>query len=232
MLKHGKRRVLALLAVAMVAGSVAVLPAVADDDHGAMAMVPAPAGMKISMTAKRTEKGVLLKVTPTKFRFAPLKIDGAHVPGQGHVHLYVDGKKLTVIAQGGYYYLAGLQTGTPTIQARLTANNHHEYMRGGKPVAATVKLTPPSKARTITVTVKQGKPVGGILRPTVKKGERVAIVVRTDVGSKVHLHGYDVEKAVVAGQATKLDEFVASISGRFDLELHDPDVVLAVITVK
>ena len=52
---------------------------------------------------------------------------------------------------------------------------------------------------TFTVLVKGGKPVGGIQRATAKKGQKVAIVVHSDVADEVHVHGYDLHKDVTAG---------------------------------
>ena len=70
---------------------------------------------------------------------------------------------------------------------------------------------------------------GGIKRPTVDKGEKVVIVVRSNVGESVHLHGYDITKPFVDGKARV--PFTATIPGRVELELHHPDVVLAEIEV-
>ena len=53
----------------------------------------------------------------------------------------------------------------------------------------------------------------------------------TDAGREVHLHGYDIEKKVVRRQARRV-AFRAKIPGRFELELHHPDVLLAELTVK
>lgn len=98
----------------------------------------------------------------------------------------------------------------------------------GVAAATTPAVTKPV---LVTVTAKKGRPVGGVKRPTVKKGALVQIVVRTDAGRQVHLHGYDIEKPVVRGKATVL-LFRAKIPGRFELELHHPDVLLAELTVK
>lgn len=87
------------------------------------------------------------------------------------------------------------------------------------------------KPVVIPITVKKGRPVGGIKRPTVKKGRVVRIVVRTDAGKELHLHGYDIEKKPRIGKTTVL-QFKATIPGRFELELHSPDALLADITVK
>jgi hypothetical protein len=69
------------------------------------------------------------------------------------------------------------------------------------------------------------------VRPKVKKGDKVVLVVRTDAGESIHLHGYDIERTVVSGKPTRI-AFVASLPGRFELELHHPDVVIGDITVE
>ena len=84
---------------------------------------------------------------------------------------------------------------------------------------------------TIAIVVKDGRPQGGIERPTIEKGDKVVVVVRTDAGEEVHLHGYDVEKPVTPGTPVRIP-FTADLPGRFELELHHPDALLAVIEVK
>jgi len=87
------------------------------------------------------------------------------------------------------------------------------------------------KPVVISITVVNGRPVGGIKRPTVKKGQTVRLVVRTNVGSAIHLHGYNLEKNVKKGTPTVL-QFVAKVPGRFALELHPMDAQLAQLTVR
>jgi len=87
------------------------------------------------------------------------------------------------------------------------------------------------KPVVITITAKKGRPVGGVARPTAKKGKLVRIVIRTDAGRKVHIHGYDLEKKVVAGKPVVF-LFRAKIPGRFEIELHHPDALLAELTVR
>lgn len=83
----------------------------------------------------------------------------------------------------------------------------------------------------IKITVVNGRPVGGINRTTVKKGQTVRFVIRTNAGSEIHLHGYEIEKKPRKGAATVM-QFVAKVPGRFALELHDPDALLAQLTVR
>ena len=83
----------------------------------------------------------------------------------------------------------------------------------------------------VQITVVNGSPVGGIKRPSVKKGRTVRFVVRTNAGTEVHLHGYDIEKMPKKGVPTVI-QFVAKVPGRFELELHNPDALLAQLTVR
>jgi hypothetical protein len=87
------------------------------------------------------------------------------------------------------------------------------------------------KPVVISITVVNARPVGGIKRPSVKKGQTVRLVVRTNAGSAVHLHGYNIEKPVKKGTPTVI-QFVATVPGRFEVALHPMDALLAQLTVK
>jgi peptidoglycan hydrolase-like protein with peptidoglycan-binding domain len=84
---------------------------------------------------------------------------------------------------------------------------------------------------TITVVVKGGKPVGGIQRATAKKGQKVAIVVHSDVADEVHVHGYDLHKDVTAGGTVRI-VFPATITGVFEAELESRKLQIVEFTVK
>ncbi len=94
--------------------------------------------------------------------------------------------------------------------------------------AETTPATP--KPTTVAIRVVGGVPQGGIARPKVTKGDRVVIVIRSDAGESVHVHGYDVERTITPGKPVRLP-LTATIPGRFEVEMHHPDVVLAVLTV-
>jgi hypothetical protein len=99
------------------------------------------------------------------------------------------------------------------------------------PATTATDTTPaPPRPRVITIRVTGGVPVGGIQRPQIEKGEKVVLMIRTDSGEGVHLHGYDIEKDVVPGKIVRLP-FTANIAGRFELELHPADTLLAVLEV-
>lgn len=95
----------------------------------------------------------------------------------------------------------------------------------------TTETTPPPAGPTeIRIVVVNGAPKGGIVREKVEKGDRVVLIVRSDVTDHVHLHGYDIMREVAPGTLARLP-FEATIPGRFEVELEDRGVPIAAITV-
>ena len=95
--------------------------------------------------------------------------------------------------------------------------------------AATTTTAKP-ETTTIAVTVVDAKPQGGIARPSVKRGDHVVLVVRSDTADEIHVHGYDLSADVEAGGTVRIP-FVADTPGRFEVELENLGVQLAEITV-
>jgi outer membrane murein-binding lipoprotein Lpp len=87
------------------------------------------------------------------------------------------------------------------------------------------------KPQTIAIVVDQGRPRGGIQRPKIDKGQEIVLVIRSDAGEEVHVHGYDIERELTPGKTLRIP-ITASIPGRFEVELHHPDVLLAVLEVQ
>jgi hypothetical protein len=95
----------------------------------------------------------------------------------------------------------------------------------------TTETTPPPAGPTeIRIVVVNGAPKGGIVRENVDKGDRVVLIVRSDVADHVHLHGYDIMRDVAPGRPARLP-FKATIPGRFEVELEDRGVPIADISV-
>lgn len=104
-----------------------------------------------------------------------------------------------------------------------------------EPMTTTAPTTPKPKPEpgptTITIRVVGGLPQGGIARPSVKKNDRVVLIVRSDTADEVHFHGYDISRPVAAGGRARLP-FVAKIPGRFEVELEESGVQIAELTVR
>jgi hypothetical protein len=102
---------------------------------------------------------------------------------------------------------------------------------GGSGKSSSPGTTTTAGPTTIDVVVKDGKPVGGIQRATVKKGDTVAIVVHSDVADEVHVHGYDLHEDVKAGGTVRI-EFPATIAGVFEAELEQRGLQIVSFTVE
>jgi hypothetical protein len=95
----------------------------------------------------------------------------------------------------------------------------------------TTTTTGAAKPTTVSIVVVNGQPQGGIVRQTVSKGDRVVIVVKSDVADEIHLHGYDRSTDVTAGGTARLP-FTADLPGRFEVELESRGVQIADLTVQ
>jgi len=72
---------------------------------------------------------------------------------------------------------------------------------------------------------------GGVSRVPIHVGSSVALVVSSDVGDEVHLHGYDRKVDVPAGGRATL-EFVADQAGVFEAELESRGIQLVQLEVR
>ena len=99
--------------------------------------------------------------------------------------------------------------------------------------ATTTAAATTVQARQVTaipIKVVDGKPQGGIARPSVEHDARVVLIVKSDTADEVHLHGYDLSVDVAAGGTARL-AFTATIRGRFEVELEQSGVQIAELTV-
>ncbi len=90
--------------------------------------------------------------------------------------------------------------------------------------------TEAEKPTVVSIVVVNAAPQGGIVRQTVNKGDRVVLVVKSDVADEIHLHGYDLSRDVTAGGTARLP-FTANVPGRFEVELESRGVQIADLTV-
>jgi hypothetical protein len=66
------------------------------------------------------------------------------------------------------------------------------------------------------------KPVGGVARIEVKKGELVRMVIESDASDQIHVHGYDIEREA-APRAPARFSFRADAEGVFEVESHEAE---------
>jgi PBP1b-binding outer membrane lipoprotein LpoB len=91
--------------------------------------------------------------------------------------------------------------------------------------------TAAEKPSVVNIVVVDGAPQGGIVRQTLSKGDRIVLVVKSDVADEIHLHGYDKSTDVTAGGTARLP-FTADLPGRFEVELESRGVQIADLTVQ
>jgi hypothetical protein len=118
---------------------------------------------------------------------------------------------VAVLAVGGF------------IVARSSGGDGDEDRASPAPAATTQAPQAPARPApppVPEVRIRSGKPVGGVQRLTVKRGERVRFVVVSDVEDHVHVHGYDLFRDVAPGRPARFD-FPARIDGLFEVELED-----------
>ncbi|MCW2996960.1 MAG: hypothetical protein JWN65_509 [Solirubrobacterales bacterium] len=88
----------------------------------------------------------------------------------------------------------------------------------------------PAKPAIPVVTVRGGKPVGGIKKLNVAKGDAIRFTVKSDVADEVHVHGYDIKKDVKPGKSVTF-AFKAGIDGIFEVELEGAHEQIASLKV-
>ncbi len=80
--------------------------------------------------------------------------------------------------------------------------------------------TTTEKAEVPTITIKDGKPVGGVQEIEVDKGDTIRFKVKSDADHEIHMHGYDIAKDVAAGGEVTYN-VPADIDGIFEIEIED-----------
>ena len=109
-----------------------------------LALVLAPALSFVSPTANQTLIGasVTVKVAVTNFALVDYKTHPKLVPGQGHIHLWLDQAKPTkasaIKATAPTYTFENVKPGAHTLVAELVANDHSSLI---PPVTTTIKFT-------------------------------------------------------------------------------------------
>ncbi len=101
-----------------------------------------PEGSPVPTVAVHAQKdshgGWNLHLQTSNFTFSPENSGREDVPGEGHAHLYVNGKKHARIYSPWFH--TSLPKGTSKLRVTLNTNSHKEYYSGGAPVASEVEV--------------------------------------------------------------------------------------------
>ncbi len=110
-------------------------------DHGTSVElaegVPAPT-IAIEVTEDPME-GWNLRVRTTDFRIVPENVSTDHVDGEGHMHLYIDGDKVSRL-YGEWHHIGSLSPGEHEVRVELSANDHSALAVDGDIIDATAVI--------------------------------------------------------------------------------------------
>jgi hypothetical protein len=168
--------------------------------------------------------GIMLDIEVLGLELVPADPPVDHRPGQGHVHVAVDGLPVAMIADTSYH-VAGLTNGSHAVTVTLSSNDHRDYHADGSAISATADVQVTGGAPLVEpdvrfeVDVAGGTIGGGLQRFEASVGQLVEVTVRSDVADDVHLHVYDLKVAVHERMPAVLLVEV-DIPGVFEAELH------------
>lgn len=83
-----------------------------------------------------------LNIQVERFVFAAERAGLAHVPGEGHAHIYVNGEK-RARAYGPWVHIDALPPGAVEITVTLNTNDHRDLLLGGAVLSASVTVQNP-----------------------------------------------------------------------------------------
>ncbi|MFI8816702.1 MULTISPECIES: hypothetical protein [unclassified Streptomyces] len=235
-------------------GAVGLLLATEDGSGHRLRQVGADRAPEVALSVRPdSEDGWNVHVSVRNFRFTPDSVGGAALAGRGHVRLFLDGRPLARL-YGPWYHLPGALARSTTgegrsLTARLYADDHTAWAVAAEPIQTTAPLAPgtsatsgttgspahpsprPAADRTLDITVSHGEVSPAPGRTEVRKGERIALRVRTDRADTLHVHGYDKAAELPAGRTTTLT-FTADRTGLFEVETHESDLLLTQLVVR
>lgn len=88
--------------------------------------------------------GYNVHIITKNFKWAPEHASQAHVAGEGHAHIYVDGVKVARV-YGEWYHLSvaglNLTAGSHKVTVNLNGNDHGAYLVKGKALEASAEIT-------------------------------------------------------------------------------------------
>ena len=118
---------------------------------------------------------------------------------------------LAVVLLGAGLVLASCGGGNEaeTTESATTTTESETTTTESETTTTETTTTETEKPVVVSVVVVDGVPKGGIVRETVRKGDKVVLVVKSDVSDEVHIHGYDISKDVVSGKSARI-AFVAT----------------------
>jgi len=83
----------------------------------------------------------------SNFKFAPQDVNETDVEGEGHAHIWVDGKKVGRV-YGHNYHLGALGEGDHEITVTLNTNKHKDFAVDGEAISDSIDVTEEVKSES------------------------------------------------------------------------------------
>jgi hypothetical protein len=192
---------------------------------------------EISINVEEDKKsGYNLFLTTQNFTFNPDNASSEHVDGEGHAHLYINGKKITRLYSKAYY-LGDFEKGSYTIVVELSSNDHSILSKNGNPIQASFELVVGEHDHQddldeegnhdeedyhdeeAEVFVPNDVP-NALVVLNYELNEQIEIHFTADSEKEIHVHGYDIHFMVYPDKENIL-ELELTIAGEFEIEDHD-----------
>lgn len=109
-------------------------------NHGTLSLTDIAGAPTVRLRAERDPMaGWNIQIVTERFRFAPERVNQTHAAGEGHAHLYVDGKKVARV-YGPWFHLGPQTPGKHELRVTLNANSHEELAVKSKKIEATAVI--------------------------------------------------------------------------------------------
>jgi len=89
--------------------------------------------------SKDKMSGWNFQIHTAQFKFTPKNVNRPHRPGEGHAHLYINGKKYTRL-YGHHFHLPELAGQNNEIKVTLNANGHEQFAIKDQPIEKIVLI--------------------------------------------------------------------------------------------
>lgn len=109
-------------------------------------------------------------------------------------------------------------------------DHDHDHDHGSADAATQYDADVADATQIITVEAVDGSPAGGVQRVEVDLGSVVALMVTSDVAEEVHVHGYNILRAVSPGHPAHFG-FTAEIPGVFEVEFEGSGRLLLLLEI-
>lgn len=111
-----------------------------DDEASGVEVDGAAPSVSLDITPDAAGMGWNVHAVVDNFVLAPESASTAHVDGEGHMHLLVDGKKVARL-YGEWFHLRSLSEGDHSVSVELSTNDHRDVLVDGSVVAASTTIT-------------------------------------------------------------------------------------------